>query len=729
MKKERIIELKDKAIATWKEEGTKALIERGKLYLKERKIRKQKRKQDELGFHEAKDILFINGCNLPHPQRYRVDHQIEQLESYGISCAKIDYDKVNLDLIKYFRAFVIYRCPITPDIEKLMKKAKENNKVLFYDIDDLVFDLEHTKMIKFLDTMDEKERDLYNDGVIRMGKTLKLCDYGIASTERLQIEMQKHLKEVFVNRNVASDIMLYYSELALKKEKKEDGKIILGYLSGSITHNDDFKLIMPSIINLMKKHENVYLQIVGLLDLPEEMEEFKERILTAPFMDFKKLPELIRSIDINLAPLENTIFNEAKSENKWTEASLVKIPTVASNLGAFKSQIEDNKTGLLANDEEWEEKLEKLIKSKELREELGENAYREVRKNHMTLKTGKNLAEFILSKLNKNIGFVVPSTNISGGILVTLKHAELLKKNGYDVTIINAENDDTNVFSNNTELNVIEANKTNMTMHMDRMVATMWLTLEYVKKYDNCNDKRYLVQNYETDFYEKARKERIKCESTYNEKYPIKYLTISKWCQNWLTKDYQKEVKYAPNGIDLDLFKYKKRDFKGKIKILIEGNCEDYYKNVDESFKITNQLDKEKFEINYLSYQKEPKSWYQVDNFYQKVPHNEVAKIYEENDILIKTSILESFSYPPLEMMATGGVCLVLPNDGNIEYLKDEENCLFYEQGNIEDAIKQIMRMKNDKKLRDKLIENGLKTAEKRSWEKIEEEVLKLYED
>ena len=29
---------------------------------------------------KCKDILFINGCALPHPSRYRVAHQIEQLE-------------------------------------------------------------------------------------------------------------------------------------------------------------------------------------------------------------------------------------------------------------------------------------------------------------------------------------------------------------------------------------------------------------------------------------------------------------------------------------------------------------------------------------------------------------------------------------------------------------------------------------------------------------------------
>jgi glycosyltransferase involved in cell wall biosynthesis len=80
-------------------------------------------------------------------------------------------------------------------------------------------------------------------------------------------------------------------------------------------------------------------------------------------------------------------------------------------------------------------------------------------------------------------------------------------------------------------------------------------------------------------------------------------------------------------------------------------------------------------------------------------------------------------------MMATGGISLVAPNGGNIEYLKDEYNCLFYEQGNIDMAIRQIDRIINDKELRDKLIKNGLETAKERSWERIENEIVKMYSE
>ena len=727
MNLKRVKELSDKMVSSLKNDGLKDTFNKTKKFLSERKQRKN------INFDNYfKDILFINGCCLPHPQRYRVTHQIEQLESYGVSCARVDYEKLNPDLVRYFRGFVFYRCPITPTVEEFIKLARENNKTVFYDIDDLVFDLEHTNMIKFLDSMSDDERTLYNDGVIRMGKTLDLCEYGIASTERLQVEMGKHLKEVYVNRNVASEEMVKFSQEALDKVVKDDKKIIIGYLSGSITHNDDFKLIMPSIVNVLKKYDNVYLEIVGLLELPDEMKEVRDKVITAPFMDYRDLPKLIRSIDINLAPLEDTLFNEAKSENKWTEAALVKIPTIASNVGAFKSQMVNEKTGLLCdNGDDWDKYLKLLIENKEYRDEIGQNAYDEVMDKHVTTFSGRGVADFIMSKLRKNACFVLPSTNVSGGIMVAIKHGLILKEHGYDVTMINLNletKDDSRVTEGTEYLYVVPENRTCFEAKVDVMTATMWLTLDFVKHYGNCINKKYLVQNMERGFYLPGRFERFKSTATYNRQVGIDYITISKWCERWLKEDFGNEVMYAPNGIDLSIFETKKRDFSGKIKILIEGNCKDHYKNVDESFRIVDKLDKDKYEITYLSYEKEPKDWYRVDNFYHKVPHGEVGKIYQDCDILIKTSILESFSYPPLEMMATGGLVVVVPNDGNSEYLVDGENCLLYEQGNIDEAVSKIEELVSNKKLRDKLIKGGISTAKKYEWNKIEDSIVKLYE-
>ena len=708
-----------KSRKTIKNEGVKSLAKKTATYVfNGMKGDKQK----------CKDILFINGCTLPHPSRYRVSHQREQLESNGVSTDEIFYENLTVEKEKYYRAFVFFRCPVTDKVKEFIEKAKYNNKTIFYDIDDLVFDKEYTKTIKHLQTLSKEELDLYYDGVKRMGDTLKLCDYATTTTEVLAKELNKYVKEVYVNRNVASERMCELSMDAIKELKKDKNKIILGYLSGSITHNPDFELILPAIKKIMDKHNNVYLKVVGLLDIPKELEKYKDRILTTPFIDWEKLPQVIASLDINLAPLEESLFNEAKSENKWTEASLVKVVTIASNVGAFKV-INDGVDGVLVknNEKDWFDKLEKLITDEEFRINIGNNAYERVIKEYVSTYSGYHYTNFIKSKLTKSIAFILPTTNISGGVNVVIKHCNILRNNGYDVFIINMDKYQNNIINNDGEINVISKYKTTIVCNIDKMVATLWSTLKFARGYPNVKKVSYLVQNFETNFINYGSSIKQNANSTYSYD-DVEYLTISKWCQDWLNEDFERKAKYAPNGIKLEQFPITKRTFDGKIRILIEGNSKDYYKNVDESFKIVEKLDKTKYEIKYLSYQGEPKKWYYVDEFLHKVPYDEVGKIYNSADILIKSSILESFSYPPLEMMATGGIAVVAPNDGNIEYLIDNENCLLYEQGNIEDAVNKIEMIRKDKKLREKLIKGGLNTANKREWTKIEKEILKLYE-
>jgi glycosyltransferase involved in cell wall biosynthesis len=212
---------------------------------------------------------------------------------------------------------------------------------------------------------------------------------------------------------------------------------------------------------------------------------------------------------------------------------------------------------------------------------------------------------------------------------------------------------------------------------------------------------------------------------------PVNYITISKWCENWLIDDYNQKPKYAPNGIDTSKFKPKKREFNSdkKIRVLVEGNSNDYYKNVDESFEIVSKLDKDKYEIWFMSYLGKPRKWYRVDKFLHKIPYEKVPKVYQDCDILLKSSILESFSYPPLEMMSTGGFVVVAPNEGNIEYLQHEKNCLLYEQGNVYSAVKAIERICSDKLLCDDLYNGGLETSKKRDWNIVYNAILSLYED
>ena len=681
-----------------------------------------------------KDVLFINGCQtniVPQSYRYRVLHQIEQLNAAFLESDEIFYLNFNPLIVRDYRIIIIFRCPLTNDVDKAITLAKKLNKKVLFDIDDLVIDVKYTEMIPYIKTLSKNEKDIYINGVKRIGKTLLMCDGAITTTKALAKELKNYTSNIFINHNVASEEMWKLSEDALikKENRTKDKNITIGYFSGSITHNSDIEMVKSVLIKILGEFKNVKLLLFGIIEFGNFSEEYSSQIIFENFSDWKLLPEIISSVDINIAPLENNLFNEAKSENKWVEAALVKVPTIASNIGEFKEVIINKETGFLCSDlNDWYISLKSLIKDENMRKIIGENAYQECKKNYNTLYTGRHLANYINSIANKHIGFFLPSLRISGGSYVILKHACFLNDEGWDVDlIIPSETNELLEFQGHT-FNIIGIQNSIITSQYDILVATLFSTVFDVLNYYKAKKRLYLVQNYETDFYPFGNYLRGIAEKTYSV-FGVEYITISKWCENWLLKKYKIKSRYAPNGIDFDNYTYHRRNLnKEKIRILIEGDSTSYYKNVDESFRIIEKLDKNKFEVWYLSYNGKPKNWYRVDMFLNEIPLEKVKNIYQKCDILLKSSWLESFSYPPLEMMATGGFNIVVPNGGNKEYLEDGKNCLFYKLGDINNAIRNIERLISDEKLQQVLYENGIITAKKRNWKNFRSKIFSLYE-
>lgn len=719
-----------KAVA---EEGIGGLAGRTKGYLARAKKEKEFQREKSRVY---RDILFISGCNeqLPHPHRYRVVHQMEQLEAGGYTCDTVYFQELKPWMVRCYGAFVIFRCPMTDTLREFATMAKQMNKPLWYDVDDLVIDTKYTDQIPFLDRMQPEERQAYDQNVRNMGELLSLCDAAVTTTAALAEELKQYVPEVLINRNCASDEMLLLSEAVLKEKQKKneaDGtakKVRLGYFSGSATHLDDIEMIVPVLKQLLGKNPNLELLIVGILELPVELKLFASQIQMEGFVDYQKLPERIASVDINLAPLTDTIFNRAKSENKWVEAALVQTVTAASNLGAFAEMVQDGEDGVLCRDEaEWLEKLQWLIDDEPARKAIAGRAYGRCRRECVTIFHATGICEWVERHWNLRCAFVLPAMEISGGIRVALLHAEMLVKAGAQVSLFTLEGEAEWYHEGDFHFPVLSAEREKLQGTLDLAVATMWNTAEFVEQSSKIRKKKYLVQNFEVGFYPPGSPYRIATSATYRMRSPMEYVTISKWCQNWLREEYHTEAAYLPNGIDPSFYPKRGRDLQGKIRILIEGDCSAEHKNVDESFRIVEQLDLEKFEIWYMSYNGNPKSWYRVDRFLHRVPYEKTPEVYAACDILLKTSLLESFSYPPLEMMASGGYVVAVPNGGNLEYLKDGENCILYPQGNLAEAKAAIERILTDAELRKKLDTGAEETVKERNWKRIEPQILEQY--
>ena len=328
-------------------------------------------------------ILLIDGVEniIPQCTRYRVLNKAEQLRKHGFKVKVVNLSEFELTQAQNASHIIIYRSPISPELLRLCHLAKDYGKPFFFDIDDLVFDTLYTDQLSYTKGLPHHEKENYDANVRNYGYMLENCDGAITSTNQLQKELKKYQSKVLLNRNLASDELISISSQFLKDYSHVSDVVKIGYFSGSISHNENFELIKPAIKQLLKKYSNVQLHIVGILDIPKDMKPFENQIVTHDYVDWDKLPVLISEVDINLAPLVDSIFNRAKSEIKWIEAALVKVPTVASKIGAFSDVVIDGETGLLATDDQWFDKLEALVLSPDLRQKLAESAYRAVLEN------------------------------------------------------------------------------------------------------------------------------------------------------------------------------------------------------------------------------------------------------------------------------------------------------------------------------------------------------------
>lgn len=336
-------------------------------------------------------VLIIDGVENAIPQctRYRVENKAAQLRNLGFDVWTVNASDFKMGYAENASHIIIYRTGYSEEFEKLCRLAQKYNKPVYYDIDDLVIDTKYTDLLSYTQGLSDIEKYEYDSGVKSYGRMMSLCDSVITTTQTLKEELENYSSKVIINRNLASEELVSLSQNTIKDYRQDHSKVKLGYFSGSITHNENFEMIKPAIVQILEKYPHVELHLVGYIDLPQDLQKYTKQIKMNPYVDWRELPRLISQMDINLAPLVDSVFNRAKSEIKWLEAALVKVPTVASYLGSFEEMVSNDETGLLAQPSEWYEKLEILIENPDKRQRIAEAAYRFVLEN-CTVKNHKD---------------------------------------------------------------------------------------------------------------------------------------------------------------------------------------------------------------------------------------------------------------------------------------------------------------------------------------------------
>lgn len=209
-------------------------------------------------------------------------------------------------------------------------------------------------------------------------KQMELSDGIIVSTKCLKELYSQYNKNINVIQN-GVDLEVWEN---IEKKPKNTDKTRIGF-TGSPNHTADIRLIKNVILKILEKYSNVEFYFQGCN--PEFLQN-KERIITDETWDtVDKYPQRLAdaNFDIALAPLRDNSFNRGKSNLRYLEMSMLKLPTIASKINDYKDTIIHNENGYLCETEnEWIQCLSQLVEDENLRKRIGESAFKYVSENY-----------------------------------------------------------------------------------------------------------------------------------------------------------------------------------------------------------------------------------------------------------------------------------------------------------------------------------------------------------
>lgn len=321
-------------------------------------------------------VSGIQGASL----RYRAHLPAEALATRGVDCTILHYrDPALEETALGADAVILYRTPATHHLLRLVERLREASPIIpiIGDVDDLIFDPEIATSMDNLASLSQAERDLWCEGIHRYRTVFEQCDFFIGSTHTVSAEAERLMgipARTFDNSVPA--LLARASEEALS-EPRQPGPPRIGFFSGTKTHDADWASIEPAVASVMRQRPDVELWLGGHVEPTAALDDMSDRIIRLPFLPWYELPTALRNIDICLAPLTESIFNESKSAIKWLEAALVATPTIASPTEPFRDAIDDGLTGILARGvEDWSAAMLSLLDDPLRREAMGRRAQR-----------------------------------------------------------------------------------------------------------------------------------------------------------------------------------------------------------------------------------------------------------------------------------------------------------------------------------------------------------------
>lgn len=358
------------------------------------------------------------------------------------------------------------------------------------------------------------------------------------------------------------------------------------------------------------------------------------------------------------------------------------------------------------------------------------------------------------------ITFILPGTDVSGGIRSTLELANRLQGKSHDVSVvypwisghrpgarwydlrevINRAGRTISNFRKGNRIDWFDL-KTNLVRvptlserfipKGDIIVATWWGNTYRVNRYGNDKgEKFYIIRHYEVW----AGPENL-VNKTYI--FPFHKIVTSMYLKNVIEKKFNvTTLGPLSNGVNFDLFYRESEGFEShtpkRIGILYR---KEKWKGIEDGLKAFLMAKKRHTDIKLVLFgediAQEDKDIIKdmKDVEFHKLPFGkDLRKIYNSLDIFVFPSHCEGFGNPPMEAMACGAAC-VTTNAGAVpDYTIPGETALVSSPKDIEALAKNIIELLDDEDKREKIAKNGYDHIKKFTWDRTTDQLEEIFE-
>ena len=279
-----------------------------------------------------------------------------------------DISQLLINEIREFHLIIISRI-FTREALDLVEACKKSGKPVLFFFDD---DILHFPMEYYLGN-----EPFYKNNEQLIIKILKRSSGLVVSTEKL-----KHTYHEF-NENIYTvfpsiDLKLTHHVTGTKDVR--DGKFTIGY-AGSFGHVVDFKFMETALMDFYKKnYPKIRIEFMGCV--PENFSGIIDNNLVkfvpwSPGYENYLHNLLNANWQLGLCPVLESDYTSHKTNIKFLEYSLARIPGIFSNISIYNRDVIDNQTGFLANNnyQDWMNKMEYAFKKPLVRSRISLDSF------------------------------------------------------------------------------------------------------------------------------------------------------------------------------------------------------------------------------------------------------------------------------------------------------------------------------------------------------------------